>query len=154
METKNQINNVKILFEQYKLYINGIENISNRRDNANKYFISINTGIVASLGFLITDFQVKIPFFLLLILLFGMVISVIFWFLLNSYAQLNSAKFKIVHIIESKLPIELYKKEWNLLGEGKDYKKYYPFSHIEKIIPCLFFVFYFVGFIYFSIISI
>ena len=30
-------------FEQYKIYLNGIEKISDRRESANKYFVTLNT---------------------------------------------------------------------------------------------------------------
>lgn len=37
----------------------------------------------------------------------------------------------------------LYDYEWKILKEGKDKKTYYPFSHVEMLIPWVF------GFIYF-----
>jgi len=46
------------------------------------------------------------------------------------------------------LPIQMYEEEWILLGEGKDRSKYYPFSHIEKLIPFLFGFVYLLGIIY------
>jgi hypothetical protein len=48
-----------------------------------------------------------------------------------------------LHQIENSLPIELYKQEWETLGKGENKKLYFPFSHIEKIIPIVFGVSYF-----------
>jgi len=60
--------------------------------------------------------------------------------LIRSYKQLNTAKFKVLHEIEEKLVMNLHKYEWEILEEGKNYKVYYPFSHIEMLIPWIFFI--------------
>jgi len=126
----------KHLFEQYQLYIEGAEKISDRRQNANNYFITINTALITLLGL---SFQVNFLDSLVwmrsLISGLGIVICIIFWFLLRSYKQLNTGKFKVIHEIEKQLPLALYDYEWKILGEGKDEKKYYPFSHVELLIP-------------------
>ncbi len=132
------------LFEQYKLYIQSAEKISDRRQNANNYFITINTALISFLGL---SFQIKLlndlDWFKPLFAILGIIICIIFWFLLRSYKQLNSGKFKVIHEIEKNLPLALYDYEWKILGEGKNKKLYYPFSHIELLIPWVF------GFIYF-----
>lgn len=131
------------LFEQYKLYVESIEKTSDRRQHANNYFITINTALISLIGL---SFQIK--FFENLtgiksVLAFvGIIICVVFWFLIRSYKQLNTGKFAVVHEIEKHLPLALYKYEWEILGEGKDNKKYYPFSHIELIIPWVFGIIY------------
>lgn len=133
------------LFSQYQLYVESSEKISDRRQNANNYFITINTVLISFLGIL---FQVKIfeniVWIKFLISLIGIIICVIFWFLLRSYKQLNTGKFKVIHEIEQKLPLALYDYEWYILKEGKDKKTYYPFSHIEMIIPWVFGIIYLV----------
>lgn len=133
------------LLAQYQLYVESAEKISDRRQNANNYFITINTVLITFLGVL---FQVKVLnnifWVKFLISLIGVVICVIFWYLLRSYKQLNSGKFKVIHEIEQKLPLALYDFEWHVLKEGKDKNIYYPFSHIEMIIPWVFGVIYIV----------
>jgi hypothetical protein len=137
-------------FEQYKMYMAGIEKISDRRENANKYFVAINSGIVVAINYQlqhVTDYffmQAMISFLLL-----GIVVSVIFYFLINSYKQLNTAKFAMLHKMEGSLPVKMYKEEWTLLGKGTDWKVYFPFSHIERIIPIVFGVGYFIVLFYF-----
>lgn len=124
-------------FEQYRIYLEGIEQISNRRDSANKYLITLNSGFLISIAFLIENIgsQCVLKIALSGICLLGIIISIIFYFLINSYKQLNAGKFEVLHEIESKLPLDLYKREWEILGKGNNYKKYFPFSHIEKLIP-------------------
>lgn len=137
-------------FEQYKLYIEGIEKISDRRESANKYFVTLNSGIIVAIGFLIQNFKNKPHLVLSLLMLsfLGIIISVIFWYLINSYKQLNSGKFRVLHEIEKKLPIALYAEEWNILEKGKNRKLYLPFSHIERMIPTIFGILYFLSSIY------
>lgn len=127
------------LFEQYKLFVDSIEKTSDRRQQANNYFITINTALISIIGL---SFQVKIfdsaPWLKSLLALLGIIISIIFWFLIRSYKQLNTGKFSVIHEIEKHLPLALYKHEWEALGKGKDKNKYYPFSHIELWIPWVF----------------
>lgn len=131
------------LLTQYQLYVEGMEKISDRRQNANNYFITINTVLISFIGLL---FQVKIfeqmAWIKSLIAVVGIIICFIFWFLLRSYKQLNTGKFKVIHEIENKLPLALYDYEWKMLGKGKDQGIYFPFSHIEMVIPWVF------GFVY------
>jgi NhaP-type Na+/H+ or K+/H+ antiporter len=136
-------------FEQYKIYLQGIEKISDRRENANKYFVTINSGIIVALSYLSQHFNniFVIPA-MLSVLILGIVLSVIFYFLINSYKQLNSGKFLVLHKMEESLPIQMYSDEWKALGEGRDCFKYFPFSHIERIIPVVFGIAYIGALIY------
>ncbi len=135
---------VQHFFDQYKLYMEGIEKISDRRENANKYFVTINSGLIVAVTFLlqhVDDFFFKPG--MLVLLVTGAVFSVIFYFLINSYKQLNTGKFAVLHAMEKRLPVQMYTDEWIALGEGKDKRKYFPFSHIERSIPIIFGVLYF-----------
>lgn len=138
------------LFEQYKLYVESVEKTSDRRQHANNYFITINTALISLIGL---SFQIK--FFENLVgiksvlALLGIIICIVFWFLIRSYKQLNTGKFAVIHEIEKHLPLALYKYEWEILGEGKDDKKYYPFSHVELLIPWVFGTLYAVLGLYF-----
>ena len=138
------------LFEQYKLFIDSVEKTSDRRQQANNYFIAINTALISIIGL---SFQVKVfdnvTWLKSLIALLGIIICVIFWFLIRSYKQLNTGKFEVINEIEKQLPLALYKYEWEVLGEGRDKNKYYPFSHIELWIPWIFGAIYAILGIYF-----
>jgi hypothetical protein len=126
-------------FDQYKIYVESAEKISDRRQNANNFFLTINTVLISIFGL---SFQIKtlenIGWVKILLALLGLIICIIFWFLLRAYKQLNSGKFKVIHEIEQALPLSIYDYEWKILGEGKNKKIYYPFSHIELFIPWIF----------------
>ena len=131
------------LFEQYKLYVESVEKTSDRRQHANNYFITINTALISLIGL---SFQIKIfenlSWIKSVLALVGIIICIVFWYLIRSYKQLNTGKFAVIHEVEKYLPLALYKYEWEILGEGKDNKKYYPFSHIELLIPWVFGIIY------------
>lgn len=137
-------------FKQYKIYIDSIEKTSDRRQQANNYFITINASLISIIGL---SFQLKFfensVWLKILLAFLGIIICIIFYFLIRSYKQLNAGKFKVIHEIEKKLPLSMYKYEWQILGEGKDQAKYYPFSHIELFIPWIFGIIYFILGIYF-----
>jgi hypothetical protein len=131
--------------EQYKIYLESIEKISDRRQSANKFFLTINTVLISIIGLSFqNDFLKDVFFFKLFITFAGILFCIMFWFLIRSYKQLNTGKFKVLHEIESKLPLAIYEYEWEVLEEGKNKKVYYPFSHIELLIPWLFGIIYFV----------
>lgn len=138
------------LFEQYKLYVESVEKTSDRRQHANSYFITINTALISLIGL---SFQIKffesLVWIKSILALVGIIICIVFWFLIRSYKQLNTGKFAVIHEIEKHLPLALYKYEWEILGEGKDERKYYPFSHIELLIPWVFGAIYAVLGLYF-----
>lgn len=142
------------LFEQYKLYLEGIEKISDRRILANNIFLTVNTLLVSilTLSFQIDSLS-KIFELKLLTFSIGIGFSIIFWVLINSYKQLNTAKFNVLHKVEEHLPLALYKYEWEILEKGKNKKVYYPFSHIEILIPCVFGIIYIILFIVFIAIN-
>ncbi len=153
METKHQLFIAKEkeygdqykdhLFEQYKLFVESAEKISDRRQHANNYFITINATLISFIGL---SFQIKnlqdIGWVRILIVMVGVATCIIFWYLLRSYKQINSGKFKVIHEIEQHLPIALYDYEWEVLGRGDKPKLYYPFSHIELKIPWIFGILY------------
>lgn len=131
--------------EQYKMYLESIEKTSDRRQSANNYFLTANTVLVSILALSFqTDFLKNIFWFKLFVAIIGILFCIVFWFLIRAYKQLNTGKFNVLHKIESKLPLSLYEYEWEVLGKGKDKNKYYPFSHIELLIPWVFGIVYFV----------
>ena len=131
------------LFSQYQKYIDGIERVSDRRQNANSFFITINTAILTLIG---VSNEINKNFDLAylksLLAFMGILVCIIFWHLIRSYKQLNTGKFKVVHKIENYMPLALYEYEWKVLGEGKNDREYYPFSHIELLIPWVYGVIY------------
>ncbi|KKL90219.1 hypothetical protein LCGC14_1906870 [marine sediment metagenome] len=134
------------LLEQYKLYVEMADRISARRQTANSFFLSVNTAIIALVGYINFGSKTKASFYWL-VSLAGMLLCFIWYRLVRSYKDLNSAKFKVVNEIEKELPIAPYDREWEKVGRGKDPKLYLPFTHIEIFVPWVFFAIHVVVFL-------
>ena len=129
------------IIEIYKLYVEMADRISSRRQTANSFFLTINSAIVALVGYVnLVSSQTSAAFlFYALVAIAGMILSYLWYRLVLSYKQLNSGKFKVIHAIESMLPLRPYDAEWIALGEGKNPSLYKPFTHIEIFVPWVFF---------------
>jgi hypothetical protein len=141
------------LFEQYKLYAEMADRISARRVLANTFFLTLHTTIIGAIGFSNEKMaQVPNKWVIIFPLLALILLCVTWWMIVNSYRQLNTAKYKVVGEFERYLPASPYwSAEWKALGEGKDPKKYLPLTHVETWVPVIFGVVYLVlGWIYFS----
>lgn len=136
------------VLEQYKLYVEMSDRISQRRGLANTFFLSLNTGILTAAAVLWERPVGWEPVWLVLPGM-GLVGQCFAWFyLLRSYRLLNSAKYGVIGALEERLPASPYfRAEWHALGEGKDRRRYWPLTHIEKWIPILFAFIYLTGLI-------
>ena len=128
------------ILEQYKLYVEMADRISARRAIANTFFLTINTLVVGA----ISAFSDKFTSLSVIILCIAAVILCFVWMrLINSYRQLNSAKYKVIGELEKKLPSSPYwSAEWKALGEGKDPHKYRQLTGVEKWVPIIFMFLY------------
>lgn len=128
------------IIEIYKIYLQMADKISDRRQSANSYFLTINTVIVGLISYISFGGNIKnSDSFYMLASIAGMIICYSWYRLIRSYKDLNSGKFKVVHEIEKLLPISPFDDEWEKLGRGKDKSKYLPFTKIEIRIPWIFF---------------
>ncbi len=134
---------IEHLLDQYKIYINATEKISDRRQKTNEFFLGLNTALLALLGFIATKTsQPEITMMLGVSEVAGITMCYLWYRIIASYKGLNSAKFKVIHAIEMRLPLALYDTEWEMLGRGEDKKIYWPFSHIELHVPKIFIAIY------------
>ena len=134
---------VEHLLEQYKIYINSAEKISDRRQKSNEFFLTLNSTLVALLGYIATKMDnADMMYVLLSSSIIGIAMCYLWYRTVRSYKGLNSGKFKVIHAIERRLPLALYDTEWEILDRGKDKKIYWPFSHIELLVPWIFIAIY------------
>ncbi len=128
--------------EQYKIYVNIFNYTSERRQKSNEFFLGINAAIIGILGYIEIKSTFSSPIFFLFIPLLGIGVCYSWYQIIASYKQINRAKFRIVHALESHLPAALFETEWEILGRGKDVNKYAPLSNIERSIPLMFITMY------------
>ena len=124
--------------EQYKNFLLSIDKVAERRQAANSYFLAVNTGVCAILGYILSkDAAKQVELFYLVIPIAGILLSYFWHCLVKSYRQLNEAKFEVLYMIEKKLPLSPFKAEWIALGEGNEKKKYTTITKLEIWIPRL-----------------
>jgi len=137
------------LLEQYKLYVEMADRISQRRQNANGFGLSINTALLGIVGLVASRCPPGQMFTMITVIsVAGMLMSYEWYQLLRSYRDLNTAKFAVIHAIEKHLPIAPYAAEWLAAGEGKNSKLYKPLTHIEVVIPRIFMLVYLASLLY------
>jgi len=126
------------LLEQYKLYVEMADRISGRRMTTNTFFLTLQTGLVALLGLLIKEQPSSTNVWIALPAAAGIIFSYTWWRLVNSYRQLNTGKFAVIHQLEKLLPTAPYDAEWVALGSGKDPKRYRQLTDVEAFVPLAF----------------
>ncbi len=124
------------LLEQYKLYVESAENVSARRVASNRYLLTLNAALVALYGLQSAGFGQS--YWTLLIPVIGIPVSLLWYLIIKSHADLNRIKFvDVIHELEKHLPASMYKYEWHLAQEGQG-KTYRAVTTIERWIPILF----------------
>ncbi len=123
------------LLEQYKLYVQSAENVSARRIASSHYLLTINAALVALYGLQSANFGQG--YWTLLIPVIGIPVSLLWYLIIKSHADLNRIKFKVIHELEQHLPAGMYKHEWGLAREGQG-PAYRAVTKIERWIPILF----------------
>jgi hypothetical protein len=137
------------LFEQYRLYVDSTDHISQRRSSTNSFLLTVNASLVTLYG-LASQLRASAAWHLL-VPVAGILVCAAWFSLVENYRRLNSVKFDVIHALEKKLPASLYKYEWKLLEEGRG-NVYTPLTHIEQWIPLVFALLY-IGLIVYSLVS-
>jgi len=141
------MNDKQILLEQYKLFVKTADDITMRRLQTNKFYLTILLGLFTIAGFFNKNGITGIlneQIILILISVIGVVLSIIWYVNIESFKLLNSAKFKVIHEMEKDLPCACFDKEWQY-RVGEDESKAYPIlTKIEKFLPIMMGIVFFV----------
>lgn len=125
------------LIEQYKLYVQSVDNVSARRVSSGRYLLTVNAALIASYGFQpVNSGQILL---VALAAIVGIVVSLLSYNIIKSHRDLNALKFKVISEFEQHLPANPYDYEWQLAEEGKG-KAYRSVSQIELRIPIVFLI--------------
>ena len=142
--TSKDIKPDEILLEQYKLFVATSEDLVNRRQNVNSFYITVNSSLLAvaaPLSAMVTDNGIKIGIQVMIVLV-GIILCSSWIRLLESYGKLNSSKMKVICLLEQRLPASLYTAEWAAMSDRLNDKPYVSFTKNEKRIPVMFIVLY------------
>ena len=136
--------NRRELLEIYKLHAELADRVSQRREGANRLFVSLLTGTLIFLAALLRYGAETIPVGAVVtaIGIFGIFLAAAWYVIIRSYRQLNSGKFAALHELEEKLAYPFFKREWELLEEGKSISRYWKLTVVETFLPLIFALLY------------
>ena len=125
------------LLELYKLHADLADRVSQRREGANRLYVSVLAGMVA---FLTVSIRIGVEgllsdLVLVLTGIFGAVLSVSWCVVIRSYRQLNSGKFAVLQELEKRLAYPFFTKE----SEKLKTKGYRRLTVVETALPAIFF---------------
>ena len=127
------------LLDQYKVYVEMADRVSQRRDQSNRFYAGLVSAIIAllvvmgRLGVSGNNWNIA----LLVAGIFGVSLSVVWYINLGSYRALNTAKFRVINGMESQLPYAGYKEEWAYLRPAEGPARYFQLTRIERYVPLL-----------------
>jgi len=127
--------------DQYKLAVEMADRVSARRGSANTYFVSLQSALVAVLGFLTTGDSAPDRWVLVAVCSAGFVTATTWFLLLRSYRDLNRAKYEVIRSIEDQLPHQVFDDEWNSLKRDpvKRWRpRYAELGTVERVVPLAF----------------
>jgi len=125
------------LLEQYKLYVEMADRVSIRREQTNRFYVLLLSGLLAFFSIIIERYILLgwQNVLLLAVAIWGLLLCFTWYIHLRSYRQLNTGKFRVVHEMEQHLPFPCYNREWEILGRGRKAKKYLQLTRVEQYIP-------------------
>jgi hypothetical protein len=127
------------LLQMYNQYVELADNISGRREKVNLICLTVNAVIVALLARQAIGGQPAVPRYLEILVPIAAGVLCLLWYrIVRSYRDLNSAKLKVIHAIERNLQICPYDTEWEALGRGKNEQRHLPFTDAAIAVPWLF----------------
>ena len=123
------------LLEIYKLHAELADRVSQRREGANRLYVSLLVGLMVFLAALLRYGTGDLPAKIVLsgIGIIGALLSGSWYGIIRSHRQLNSGKFKTLHELEKKLAYPFFTREWDLLAEGLDRRRYWKLRLLAKI---------------------
>lgn len=126
----------RALIDIYKLSVEMADRISQRRQQANTFYLSINTALITAALYI--GSQQGSSFSIYVISTIGIAIAAIWWRNITSYRLLNGSKFAVIQQIEQALPIAPYRTEWDILGRETKANHYREFYEVERLVPYVF----------------
>lgn len=135
-------NNGRDLLDLYRLHAELADRVSQRREGANRLFVSLLTGLMVFLAALLRlgtgELGANAVMFFFGIA--GVMLSAAWFVVIRSYRQLNTGKFEALHELERHIPYPFFQREWELLREGRDFRRYWRLTVVETSLPIIFFL--------------
>lgn len=128
------------LLEIYRLHTELADRVSQRREGANRLYVSLSLALVLFLAALFRFGFGDVPGSIVVTIVgaVGIALSTSWFLVIRSYRQLNTGKLKVLHELEEHLAFQFFKREWELLGAGKDRARYLRLTQAEAVLPWIF----------------
>ena len=128
------------ILEQYKLFVEMADRVSERRLKTNQFYIGLISGLLVVLAFVLSkdnfsNLKGYHNTVMLLVGVLGLLLNLIWLINIRSFRKLNSGKFKVIHEMEAKLPFQPYDREWEIIKLGEKKDNYFQLTRIEQILP-------------------
>ena len=138
------------LLEIYKLHAELADRVSQRREGANRIYVSLHVGLVVFIAALLRFGFGDAPESLVLGTIGGVgaLLSVSWFVVIRSYRQLNTEKFRVLHDLEKQLPYQFFTLEWDPEAKGEKSNRYWKLTHVEVTLPVIFFAMFLALIIY------
>ncbi|MBQ3378335.1 MAG: hypothetical protein IJM42_08060 [Synergistes sp.] len=120
------------LLSQWQTCVEMANSISERRDNMNNLFVTLNLAIIAAISFMWDTKTIAL-------LVAGVVLCVVWMLFIKNFRELNKAKFDVINQMEKHLPAQPFIDEWE---ELKKSKKYIEGTKLERCFPIAFCLLY------------
>lgn len=124
----------------YSMYVEMADRVSQRRQTANNFYLSINTLFLGA--FSVASGEDFGTTYLMALCIAGIALCAFWRQNIESYRDLNSGKFSVINAIEEMLPLAPYHCEWEILVRGANSKQYRPFHRVEIMVPWVFAILY------------
>ena len=126
----------KSVLEIYKVLIDMADKVSQRRQNANNFYLSVNTAIMGASAYLSSSTFGGANVFVISVA--GLLVCLLWKRNIDSYKDLNSGKFHVIGEIEKSLPVAAFTAEWAVLQRGEKQSRHRPFHSVEIWVPYIF----------------
>jgi hypothetical protein len=124
-------------FEQYSLFVESSYKVTEWRNSANGFFLSLNAATVALVGF---GWEKNLPYFQQLLIFLASIMFLVctLWVrLLLSFKTLNSAKFAVIERMEKDLHYKPFTDEWKEIEKKTGLFGYTSLSKLEISVACV-----------------
>jgi hypothetical protein len=124
-----------------RVYFNSVEmadRVSQRRQSANSFYLSINTAFLSAFYILKPDELDVLS--ATIVAACGVSLCLLWLRNMLSYKDLNSGKFTVICRLEEHIGCAPYTAEWKHLRRGTEKSKHRPFNETERAVPIVFLI--------------
>lgn len=136
-------------FDEYKLFVEQTQKLSERRQKANEIYLAINTGIFTILAFFVRDSGFsswRLFLFSLPLLLVGVLICFVWHRIIRQFRALIGWRYEQLRMMEDQIPgsFLFITKEWDAGYAPRGGRERFGFARLEIWTPQLVLLLYFI----------